>query len=113
MTSKHKIHVPSWCSGIFYVLLAKNSRHDLHSTTNFSFFQEMLATARQFTKRPEHSKAHSCIVVVMTHGEYDQLIGVDGSTICTHEFTALFNSANAPLLAGKPKFFIIQACRGG
>jgi caspase 2 len=76
-------------------------------------FQEMLSVARQFVHRPEHRHADSCVVIVLTHGGNDYINGVDGSKINTHDFWACFNSASAPLLAGKPKFFIMQSCRGG
>jgi hypothetical protein len=73
----------------------------------------MLDVSRRFVRRREHAVAHSCVIIVLTHGEYDELIGVDGGKIDTHNFLSCFNSSNAPLLAGKPKLFIIQACRGG
>lgn len=72
-----------------------------------------MRVARGFANLKEHIKAHSCVVVVMTHGQYDELAGSDGNYISTHEFISCFNSESAPLLAGKPKLFIIQACRGG
>ncbi|KAI6179845.1 Caspase Recruitment and Peptidase C14 domain containing protein [Aphelenchoides besseyi] len=72
----------------------------------------MLSVARQFVKRNEHRKAHSCVVIVQTHGEQDLLVGVDGDRICVHDFLSCFNSKAAPFLAGKPKLFFIQACRG-
>jgi hypothetical protein len=73
----------------------------------------MLKTAKKFSQCPEHEKAHSCVVVVMTHGQYDRLAGSNGYYVNVHDFIECFNSKNAPLLAGKPKLIIIQACRGG
>lgn len=73
----------------------------------------MLSVARQFIHRPEHLSADSCVVIVLTHGENDVLFGVDGTTVNTHQFWSCFNSKNAPSLAGKPKLFIMQSCRGG
>lgn len=72
----------------------------------------MLSRARTFSKNPVHAEADSCVVIVLTHGEEDTLIGTDGNHINIHDFLDFFNSKNAPLLAGKPKIFIIQACRG-
>ncbi|KAI6225263.1 Caspase domain protein [Aphelenchoides fujianensis] len=72
----------------------------------------MLSAARRFARRPDHATVDSCVVIVLTHGEYDGLIGVDGHVINTHDFLACFNSRAAPNLSGKPKLFFIQACRG-
>ncbi|CAD5213133.1 unnamed protein product [Bursaphelenchus okinawaensis] len=74
---------------------------------------QMITAAREFSQRPEHAYAHSTVVVVMTHGEYDQLIGTDGEIIrLQEEFLYYFTSYMAPNLAGKPKLFFLQACRG-
>uniref|UniRef100_A0A915EKU0 Uncharacterized protein n=1 Tax=Ditylenchus dipsaci TaxID=166011 RepID=A0A915EKU0_9BILA len=51
-------------------------------------------------------------MVVLTHGEYDYFTGVDGNKVNLHRFLSSMNSRNAPKLAGKPKIFIMQACRG-
>uniref|UniRef100_A0A914I1D2 Uncharacterized protein n=1 Tax=Globodera rostochiensis TaxID=31243 RepID=A0A914I1D2_GLORO len=58
-------------------------------------------------------QCHQCraVCVVMTHGEYDLLYGTDGRTVNLHKFVARLNSRNCPNLNGKPKMFIIQACR--
>ena len=73
----------------------------------------MLKAARNFATNSDHNRMDSCVVVVLTHGEYDQLLGVDGEPINQHIFLSCFNANNSPDLAGKPKIFIFQACRGG
>ncbi|CAD5217652.1 unnamed protein product [Bursaphelenchus xylophilus] len=74
---------------------------------------QLISAAKQFSQRSEHQRAHSTVVVVLTHGEYDQLIGVDGNYVRLHEeFLYYFSATMAPNLAGKPKLFFIQACRG-
>lgn len=67
----------------------------------------------EFATHPKHKQMHSCVVVVLTHGEYDFITGVDGKQINLHQFLACLNAKNAPNLAGKPKIFFLQACRGG
>lgn len=73
----------------------------------------MLNSIRDFAQHPEHALYDSCVVVVLTHGEYDYLTGVDGDKVYSHGFISALDAKNAPNLAGKPKIFIFQACRGG
>ncbi|PAV87312.1 hypothetical protein WR25_09423 [Diploscapter pachys] len=92
--------------------------------------KEMMEDAKKFAEDIGHESAQSCIVVVLTHGEYDELTGKDCSPpynakftknydpikygrVNTHVFLRCFNSEKAPLLANKPKLFFFQACRGG
>lgn len=67
----------------------------------------------EFAAHRDHKRMHSCVVVVLTHGEYDFITGVDGKKINLHDFLACLNAKNSPDLAGKPKIFFLQACRGG
>ena len=91
--------------------------------------------AKEFAENIDHENTQSCIVVVLSHGGYDELCGKDsfGSNnekfkkarmsenydpikygrVNTHAFLHCFNSKKAPLLANKPKLFFFQACRGG
>lgn len=51
------------------------------------------------------------VVVVLTHGEPgDRLITTDGGFIFVSDITSVFSSS--PHLTGKPKLFLIQACKG-
>uniref|UniRef100_A0A914HLV7 Caspase family p20 domain-containing protein n=1 Tax=Globodera rostochiensis TaxID=31243 RepID=A0A914HLV7_GLORO len=57
-------------------------------------------------------KQHSAVVVLMSHGAYDKVYGVDGHSIDLHTFIGCLNAENCPRLRGKPKIMIFQACRG-
>ena len=49
----------------------------------------------------------------MTHGDYgDVLYGTTGQGIVIQEVIETFSGTRCPTLIGKPKIFIIQACRG-
>ena len=53
------------------------------------------------------------MVFIMTHGdEGGQLCGSDGKAVVTKNMATFFNASNCPVLLGKPKIFVIQACRG-
>ncbi|CAB61001.2 Cell death protein 3 subunit p17 [Caenorhabditis elegans] len=70
----------------------------------------MLLTIRDFAKHESHGD--SAILVILSHGEENVIIGVDDIPISTHEIYDLLNAANAPRLANKPKIVFVQACRG-
>lgn len=71
--------------------------------------KQMLKTAKEFARK-DHELSHSCIVVVLTHGHLNTLLGTDGSLVDIGQFIRYFQEA--PSLIGKPKIFIFQACRG-
>ncbi|CAH8438427.1 unnamed protein product [Heterobilharzia americana] len=54
----------------------------------------------------------SAVICLMSHGTIGRIYGVDGNSLSIHELTSLFTADNCPSLAGKPKIFFIQACRG-
>ncbi|KAG8238069.1 hypothetical protein J437_LFUL016422 [Ladona fulva] len=51
-------------------------------------------------------------VIIMTHGHNDTLYCIDDRTFTLKEVEEKFLPGNCPELAGKPKLFFIQACRG-
>ncbi|KYO43298.1 caspase-14 [Alligator mississippiensis] len=55
-----------------------------------------------------------CLITLMSHGTRNGYIsGKDEVKVNLKDIFPLFNNANCPKLQGKPKIFIIQACRGG
>ena len=60
----------------------------------------------------DHDKYDCLMVAILTHGNYgDVLYGTTG-VITIQEVIEIFSSKRCPTLIGKPKIFIIQACRG-
>ena len=47
-----------------------------------------------------------------SHGKEGVVYAADGQSINMEYIYEFFNNRNCPLLQGKPKFFIVQACRG-
>lgn len=72
-----------------------------------------MLTAAEFAANPNHRDCHSCVVVVLSHGKLGKLTGSDGKSVKINAFLEPFYSSRATGLAGKPKIFIFQACRGG
>nr|CAD10676.1 caspase 3 [Geodia cydonium] len=73
------------------------------------------AMTREFEDlaRRDHS-AYDCVVVaILTHGISGRLYSTDGDLIPVEDLTKYFDGVNRPSLIGKPKVFVVQACRGG
>ncbi|XP_034745445.1 caspase-6-like [Etheostoma cragini] len=58
-----------------------------------------------------HSDADCFLLVFLSHGENDHVYTYDGK-ISIQEITSLFKGDKCKSLVGKPKIFILQACRG-
>lgn len=49
----------------------------------------------------------------MSHGNNEIILGTDGGSKNIIDLITLFNSNNCTSMTGKPKMFIVNACRGG
>ncbi|CAH8433466.1 unnamed protein product [Schistosoma turkestanicum] len=63
-------------------------------------------------KKTNHHEYDCLVICLMSHGTIGRIYGVDGNSLSIHELTSIFTADNCPSLAGKPKLFFIQACRG-
>ena len=53
------------------------------------------------------------VFVAMSHGGPDAIYGTDGKPVSiSHDIINQFDGKNWPKMEGKPKIFLIQACRG-
>lgn len=69
--------------------------------------QELAILASQFSSEDD------CFVCcILTHGENGSLYSVDGGKIPVDDVLDFFRGDRCANLAGKPKLFFIQACRG-
>lgn len=92
---------------------------DLFKQLDFTVRHEKNLTRLEFTQLLNEfsadegqSSADMMILVVLSHGRDGHVIASDGSSIGTETIYEKFNNEHCPALQGKPKFFIIQACRG-
>ncbi|CAI5449740.1 unnamed protein product [Caenorhabditis angaria] len=74
--------------------------------------REILFTIQDFTRESAHRRCSSAIIVILSHGEENKIIGVDDQSVSTHDLCDLLSASKAPFLANKPKLVFIQACRG-
>ncbi|KAF7707393.1 caspase-3b [Silurus meridionalis] len=61
--------------------------------------------------KEDHSKSAMFVCVILSHGDDGVIYGTDG-IIQLKELAGLFRGDRCLSLVGKPKLFIIQACRG-
>ena len=61
----------------------------------------------------DHKDFDCLMVAILTHGTKGKLYATNGKLIPVEELTSLFNGSQCPSLIGKPKVFLLQACRGG
>ncbi|XP_044256839.1 caspase-like, partial [Tribolium madens] len=59
----------------------------------------------------DHSDCDCMVIIVMSHGDNGKVYAKDRD-YRTSTLWKYFNARNCPTLAGKPKLFFIQACRG-
>lgn len=63
-------------------------------------------------QQTDHSKLSCLVVAILSHGENGEVYGADGNLVPVKRITDMFTGPNCPSLLGKPKVFILQACRG-
>ena len=72
--------------------------------------EKMKSTAEDYSHM-----THSGVffLIILSHGgEGDVVYGTDGNEVEVHQLKELFYARNCPSLAGIPKIFMIDACRG-
>ncbi|XP_064614712.1 caspase-3-like [Liolophura sinensis] len=62
--------------------------------------------------KQDHGDTDCFLCVLMSHGDRDGIYGSDGKPVSVKNITSLFKGDKCRSLAGKPKLFFIQACRG-
>lgn len=74
---------------------------------------QMCEVVYKMVDKINENQSSSCFVCcIMTHGAMGQIYGSDSNVVDIKHITDKFKEANCPALAGKPKLFFIQACRG-
>ena len=66
----------------------------------------------QDTSEKDFLKYDCFFCVIMSHGSQDGIFGVDDKVVHVDAITSMFRRNECPSLEGKPKVFLIQACRG-
>ena len=72
---------------------------------------KMWEILQELSKR-DHTQFDSFVCCLLSHGNAGRIYGSDSTDIVLNEIYNLFDAKNCPTLGGKPKIFIVQACRG-
>nr|XP_022338210.1 cell death protein 3-like [Crassostrea virginica] len=75
--------------------------------------KEIAQKLEVFAADQDHRHGDSSFVCLLSHGEEGFIFGTDGRKLQLDSVFKLFDNSNCPTLLGKPKIFVIQACRGG
>ena len=59
----------------------------------------------------DYSEIGCLFVILLSHGEIEAIYSTNSEIIHLFDIISHFTAKNCPSLAGKPKIFIIQACR--
>ena len=73
--------------------------------------EDLVQRLRQISKQ-DHENYDSFVCCILSHGYPDGVYGADGLQVKIGDIANLFKPIECPTLAGKPKMFFIQACRG-
>ena len=75
---------------------------------------EMWDLFRTWAQGSDYTEVDCVVIAILTHGlSGDRLLGVDGEYVTLDSLLSFFDGDHcSPTLAGKPKMFIIEACRG-
>ena len=77
-------------------------------------FQDLKLDIKEETQHPDHEHYGMFILAIMTHGTAkNEVYGSDDKIVNLTEVCDLLSSTKFPVMAGKPKLVIIQACSGG
>lgn len=66
----------------------------------------------QVANREEHNDADSFVCCILSHGDKDNIFGSDSQQVDLNDLVTPFKGSRCRKLAGKPKMFFIQSCRG-
>lgn len=72
--------------------------------------KEMKALLKSYSESRDHKDCFVCCI--LSHGRQEGVSGSDLETCSMKDILSPFDGSNCPPLAGKPKVFFIQACRG-
>ena len=64
-------------------------------------------------KNEDHRHANAFIFVILSHGDDGYILCRDGDKMHLETLYQQFDGKHCKHLIGKPKIFIVQACRGG
>jgi hypothetical protein len=73
---------------------------------------QMQTLLQQLSQKPELKYHDALAIIILSHGEGEQIYGSDGGLIAVEDILSFFNNVNCRLMIDKPKMFFLSACRG-
>ena len=82
---------------------------EVHEDLTYKGIQEVL---QRLYNEIDHTDSDCILIAVLTHGEKDGILYANDYPYASNTLWEHFDESSCPSLAGKPKIFLIQACRG-
>ncbi|XP_070532537.1 caspase-3-like [Ptychodera flava] len=99
--------------GTFKGVLNYDVMDPSHDLTKEKLLQQLDQVKTFITMSKLLKKEYSSLIVfISSHGEKSGIKTMDQKVVSVDEITSKFNGDKLPEMAGKPKVFLIQACRG-
>ena len=73
---------------------------------------QIFAVVEDMVKKLNQSKSSCFVCCIMTHGAMDKIYASDCQFVNISDIMNWFKEQKCPALAGKPKLFFVQTCRG-
>ena len=116
----HKNYVPYLClnrrrgtdrdkDNLFMTLKDLGFDVEVHEDLTYKGIQEVL---QRLYNETDHTNADCILIAVLTHGEKDGILYANDYPYASKHLWEHFDDVSCRSLAGKPKIFVIQACRG-
>ena len=71
-----------------------------------------IETIFSYYRSCDHTLFDSFVICILSHGDDGHIFGIDSKRVELRTIVSLLNAESCSSLAGKPKVFFIQACRG-
>ncbi|KAK6177444.1 hypothetical protein SNE40_015542 [Patella caerulea] len=97
---------------IHFLLLQLHFNVTVYNDTDGLTAREILEKVTKFSKSEKHEESNASFICLLSHGEEGYIYGTDGEKIALGYVFSLFDNNRCTGLRGKPKIFIVQACRG-
>jgi hypothetical protein len=72
---------------------------------------QMWTKLETFAKEAEKADLNATVVIIISHGQDENITGIDGEDLIIEKIVDLFSNENCPKLRRKPKLFFFNCCR--
>ena len=109
---RHSSNEDNWWSNVIQSTQICSVIHPPYSALLVHFTQGMCRATAEFTQMLSESD-QMAVLCILSHGELGYVYGSDGNSVALGGIVDYFSNNKCTIMAGKPKYVIIQGCRRG